>query len=179
MNVDRFIERLAAVPSTDTLCNFYADRTDGFPARRAALRAHLMACCDADIVLVGEAPGYRGARLSGVPFTSQHQLHGHGRREATATIVHETLDRLGLSGRVLLWNIVPFHPHRSGLLESNRKPTKADCSAGLAFLDDLTIGRRVVAVGRVAERWLPTAIPVRHPSYGGRGDFERQMAVLV
>ena len=39
---------------------------------------------DAGIVLVGEAAGYRGARVSGVPFTSERQLTGTGPAEATA-----------------------------------------------------------------------------------------------
>ena len=46
---------------------------------------------DAGILLVGEAAGYRGARVSGVPFTSERQLTGDGPAEATATIVQGLL----------------------------------------------------------------------------------------
>jgi uracil-DNA glycosylase len=41
------------------------------PLRRARLSAYLEAHASAEIVLVGEAAGYRGARISGIPFTSE------------------------------------------------------------------------------------------------------------
>ena len=78
--------------------------------RRERLAAYLEARSDASILLVGEAPGYRGARVSGIPFTSERQLTGVGPAEATATIVQRVLAELGLAERVLLWNVVPTHP---------------------------------------------------------------------
>ena len=50
------------------------------------MRAYLDAKRDASIVLVGEAAGYRGARVSGIAFTSERQLTGAGPSEASATI---------------------------------------------------------------------------------------------
>ncbi len=118
---------------------------------------------DAAFVLVGEAAGYRGARVSGVPFTSERQLSGTGPAEATATIVHRVLAELGIEDEVLLWNVVPTHP---GTASSNRRPTKAEVVAARPFLDELTRGRRVVAVGRLAAHVLDAPY-VRHPSHGG------------
>ena len=117
----------------------------------------------ADIVLVGEAAGYRGARVSGVPFTSERQLTGRGPAEATATIVHRVLRELGIEDDVLFWNVVPTHP---GTATSNRRPTRAEVCAARPFLEVLTHGRRVVAVGRVAAEALDAPY-VRHPSHGG------------
>ncbi len=77
---------------------------------RARLAAYLASRVDAPILLVGEAPGYRGARVSGIPFTSERQLTGTGPAEATATIVHRVLAELDVEDDVLLWNIVPTHP---------------------------------------------------------------------
>jgi uracil-DNA glycosylase family 4 len=135
--------------------------------RRSRLREHLATRSDSTYMLVGEAAGYRGARVSGVPFTSERQLSGTGPAEATATIVHRVLAELGIEDDVLLWNVVPTHP---GTASSNRRPTKAEVDASRPFLDELTRGRRVVAVGRLAAQVLDAPY-VRHPSHGGARPF--------
>ncbi len=116
---------------------------------------------------MGEAPGYRGARVSGVPFTSERQLSGNGPAEATATIVHRVLAELGLEEAVLLWNVVPTHP---GTEWSNRRPTRAEVAASRPFLAELTRGRRVLAVGRLAAEVLDAPY-LRHPAHGGGSAF--------
>jgi uracil-DNA glycosylase len=118
-------------------------------------------------VLVGEAAGYRGARVSGIPFTSERQLTGSGPAEASATIVHRVLDELGIANDVLLWNVVPTHP---GTETSNRRPTRDEVRSAQPLLDELTCGRRVVAVGRLAAAVLDAPY-VRHPSHGGAVAF--------
>jgi len=159
----RFVTRLAAARIGDTF-NFYRDgaRAD---LRRMRLRDYLECQAGAPLLLVGEAAGYRGARVSGIPFTSERQLTGCGPAEATATIVRRTLAELGLEA--LCWNVVPTHP---GTASSNRRPTAAEVSASLPFLEELARGRRVIAVGRLAA--LVTGAPyVRHPSHGGAAPF--------
>jgi uracil-DNA glycosylase family 4 len=133
--------------------------------RRERLRAHLAR--DAQILLVGEAAGYRGARVSGVPFTSERQLTGAGPAEATATIVQRVLRELGIEDDVLLWNVVPTHP---GTPASNRRPTRAEVDAARPFLDELARGRHAIAVGRLAASVLDAPY-VRHPSHGGAVAF--------
>lgn len=138
---------------------------------RERLERYLDARWQAPLLLVGEAPGWRGARISGLPFTSERQLVGEGPAEATATIVARTLAELGLAEQVVLWNAVPTHPHRPGLPDSNRPPTRAEVAAARPYLDALACGRRVLAVGRVAAAALPGAPALRHPSHGGASAF--------
>jgi len=143
--------------------------------RRKRLAAYLADRRGARWILVGEAPGHRGARVSGIPFTSERQLTGSGPAEATATIVHRVLAELGLARDVLLWNVVPTHP---GTANANRPPTSAEIRSGLPFVAALAEGRRVVPVGRVAERAL--GIPgIRHPSHGGRKEFRAGLVESV
>ncbi len=162
------VTELAAARIGET-CNFYRDG-EGAAVRCARLEAYLDARRGARWLLVGEAAGWRGARVSGLPFTSERQVSGSGPAEATATIVHRVLRELGVDVDVLLWNVVPTHPHRPGEPRSNRPPTRAEVESGAPFLATLARGRRVVAVGRVAERVLG-APAVRHPSHGGARAF--------
>ncbi len=167
-----FVDRLAAARIGSTF-NQYAEG-----ARADLLRDRLVAYLsereESRVVLVGEAPGYRGARVSGLPFTSERQLTGTGPAEATATIVQRVLGELGLAEHVVLWNVVPTHP---GTAWSNRRPTAAEIDSGLPFATALARGRRVVAVGRVAARALDAPY-VRHPSHGGEVAFRDGLAAL-
>ena len=135
--------------------------------RCTRLRDYLALRARANTVLVGEAAGYRGARVSGVPFTSERQLTGSGPAEATATIVHRVLRELGIEDDVLFWNVVPTHP---GTATSNRRPTRTEVLDARTFLDEVTRGRIVVGVGRIAAEVLDAPY-VRHPSHGGAAEF--------
>ena len=167
------VARLAAAKIGDSF-NKYACST----ARRRRLIAYLSARSEAQLLLVGEAAGYRGARVSGVPFTSERQLTGAGPGEATATIVHRVLRELGVEDDVLLWNVVPTHPHRPGEPASNRRPRAAEIAASRPFLEELVRGRQVVPVGRVAEAELGIE-GIRHPSHGGAVAFRQGLARRV
>ena len=131
------------------------------------LRTYLAGRVDAELLLVGEAAGYRGARVSGIPFTSERQLTGSGPAEGSATIVHRVLDSLGVASHTLLWNVVPTHP---GTETSNRRPTRREIDASRPFLEELAAGRTVVAVGRIAAEALDAPY-IRHPSHGGAQAF--------
>jgi uracil-DNA glycosylase len=173
MEFSPLVERLAAARIGETF-NQYAHSSE--LCRR--LEDYVRSRKDAALLLVGEAAGYRGARVSGLPFTSERQVTGAGPAEATATIVHEVLAELGLTEHVLLWNVVPTHPHRPGDPRSNRRPTRAEAKAGEAFLAELVRGRLVVAVGRLAQSVAGDPY-VRHPSHGGKAGFREGLARLV
>jgi uracil-DNA glycosylase family 4 len=161
MRMEELIERLARAEIGATF-NFYRDG-DRAATRRERLLGYLNARRDAPLLLVGEAPGYRGARVSGIPFTSERQISRAGPAEATATIVHRVLAELDIEEDVLLWNVVPTHP---GTEQSNRRPTRVEIEAGLPYLQELTRGRVAIPVGRLAHAVLGGSY-VRHPSHGG------------
>ena len=163
-----FVRRLAEARIGETF-NFYRDG-EGASLRRTRLAEYLESRKGAKMLLVGEAAGYLGARVSGLPFTSERQLTGSGPAEASATVVHRVLAELGLEDDVLLWNVVPTHPHRPGRPLSNRAPTRIEAAGGLPFLHELAGGRGVVAVGRLAEGVLEAPY-VRHPARGGVAAF--------
>jgi uracil-DNA glycosylase family 4 len=165
--VEGFVARLADARIGSTH-NQYADS----PLRRERLLGYLEERREAPILLVGEAPGYRGTRVSGIPLTSERQLTGVGPAEATATIVHRTLAELGVADDVLLWNVVPTHP---GTETSNRAPTRAEIEQSAPFLDALARSRRVIAVGRIAHARLGGPF-VRHPAHGGATAFRHGLA---
>jgi uracil-DNA glycosylase family 4 len=167
------IDRLVAARIGRTT-NFYREG-EGAGVRCRRLEAYLEARDAATVLLVGEAPGYRGARVSGIPFTSERQLSGAGPAEATATIVQRVLLELGLTERVLLWNVVPTHP---GTRTSNRAPTPREVEGGLPFAVELAEGRAVVGVGRIAAAALEAPY-VRHPSHGGARAFRDQLRDLI
>jgi uracil-DNA glycosylase len=165
-----FVERLAAARIGETF-NQYA----GSRLLRDRLEAYLDAKAGASLLLVAEAPGYRGTRVSGIPLTSERQLTGAGPAEATATIVHGALAALGIEDDVLLWNVVPTHP---GTATSNRRPTRLEVEAGEPFLAELVRGRRVIAVGRVAYAAIGGPY-VRHPSRGGAAAFRAGLTAAL
>ena len=165
-----FVRRLAAARIGRTF-NQYAESA----ACRDRLGAYLERRREAPYLVVGEAAGYRGARVSAIPFTSERQLTGTGPAEATATIVRRTLDELGVADAVLLWNVVPTHP---GTVRANRRPTTAEVHGCMPFLEELLIGRIPIAVGRVAHAALGGRY-VRHPSHGGAAEFQAGLLLSI
>ena len=167
------VEELAAARIGATF-NQYADS----PLRCGRLADYLETRAGAPLLLVGEAAGYRGARVSGIPFTSERQLTGRGPAEASATIVHRVLGELGIEDDVLLWNVVPTHPHEPGRPYTNRRPSRFEVDVSFRFLEGAARGRRLIAVGRLAQE--VTAAPyVRHPSHGGAFAFHAGLAALL
>lgn len=177
------------------------DIGDGASGRRARLLRHFS--IRPKLLLVGEAPGYRGCHFTGVPFTNERlilggtipristtgRLTGRPRPfcEPSATIMWGCLFRLGIAGNVVLWNAFAWHPYRPGELYSNRKPTRSELESGLPVLRlvlDYFDGVPIVPVGRVAEKTLrdlgcETYPAIRHPSMGGANEFRAGMAALM
>jgi uracil-DNA glycosylase len=174
--MEEFIERLTHA-RIGTTFNFYREGA-GAATRRERLRAYLEARAEAPLLLVGEAAGHRGARVSGIPFTSERQLTGAGPAEATATIVRRVLAELGIEEETLCWNVVPTHPHLPGRPDTNRRPSRGEVEAAEPFLRELALSRRTIAVGGLAKDMLGQPA-VRHPARGGATIFREDLSQLV
>lgn len=152
-----------------------------------------------DILMIGEAPGYRGTSVSGVPFLSEqmilHRQHdnlklplnnyvqakadGTSGYEATSTAMWLTLDQHPTRKLPLLWATLPNHPHSTDIKLSNRKPSKREIAPYLRIIDMLVAEyaiKRVVAIGNVAHDTLINCkyndiIKIRHPARGGARKF--------
>ncbi|WP_207653606.1 hypothetical protein [Clostridium peptidivorans] len=75
-NIETFVEELALIETMPNVYNQYSYEQEENFIRRENLMIYLkqMYKLKPKIILVGEAPGYRGCRLTGVPFTSEHLL---------------------------------------------------------------------------------------------------------
>jgi hypothetical protein len=173
------------------------DDVPGAPAIRLAnLRHYLEERAGADILAIGEAAGYQGARWSGIAFTSERDLarwglpyrgtsttRKGGWSEPSGTIVHGLLEELGAERRVILWNTVPLHPHQLDEPLSNRRPTHSEIAAGAVFAErliDIVRPRLLVGVGRVAADAVgDRAVYVRHPAQAGATAFRLGMRGIL
>lgn len=200
---------VATLPSRqDGLYNPYADNCihdcpgNTPQARLQRLRNHLE--CKPKLILVGEAPGYKGCRYSGVAFTSEgllldgeipriegplHRLTNRRLpfREQSATIIWRTLKMLSAQDDTVLWNAVQMHPHRRGVPWSNRTPTVSELALGVPALQML---RRefpkatFVPIGKKAHQLLlkvgiSSAAYVRHPANGGAARFAEGLSAIL
>ena len=203
MSLDKFISALAGAAPLPNVINPYAYGDPFGAVRRQNLRLYgeWLLAQTTTVLLLGEAVGYRGGRLTGIPFVSErimlaHPFFGETRgyvktaewpticREATATIMWETLEACAVYPA--LWNVFPFHPHQEGQLASNRKPTVTELAVGewfVRFLLDLLPIRAVVAVGNTAEfalqQWGIACVKVRHPAHGGKEMFQAGLTAVL
>lgn len=147
-----------------------------------------------DVLMIGEAPGHRGCRLTGIPFTSgvviKNAKHKIFREIGSEIKLHQVFSEntatilwnfLGNDRPVpILWNAFPFHPHERGMLESNRKPDVQELKEGkkhLKIVYDIFKPKKLCSLGRVGEITLRELFPseeiiyIRHPSRGGKKIF--------
>lgn len=206
-SISGFLDRLSAVPSGPGRNNFFDHSTPANAQRRHNLELYLqeMLGRSPKVLLLGEAPGFRGMRITGVPFTNRTMFGGPANSfglfgpdkgytvpaeaagvasEPTATVMWEVLAELDFLP--LLWSACPWHTHVVGRPQSNRTPTVAEAGLGTPFwqaLAEIFPIETVVAVGNVAHRSLlgsgVDAPKVRHPSHGGRSGFKRGLEELL
>lgn len=205
--IEVFVEKLGQIPAPPNAFNPWDVSTERGAVCRHNLKLYLhdLANRHVSVLLLGEAPGYQGCRLTGLPFTSEHllltgvdeldilgQSRGYRRapsddrisKEPSGTIVWSTL----AANRFLplLWPAYPFHPHKPGTPRSNRPPTKAEIELGRPIWQELATIMRIgtfVAIGNVGHRSLAAAgieaMKIRHPSQGGKPQFVAGIEALA
>ncbi|MGN6442474.1 MAG: uracil-DNA glycosylase [Arthrobacter sp.] len=205
--VHDFAERLAAVELGPACTNFFNREVPANALRRHNLELYLQEMLDRrpEVLLVGEAPGFRGMRITGVPFTNRVILGGPANSfglfgpgtgyvlppeaagvaaEPTATVLWQVLEEVGFLP--LLWSAFPWHTHKPGLPLSNRTPRPSETKLGTSFWQELAelFGvTSIVAVGNVAQHSLQrsglSAPKIRHPAHGGRSGFKQGLEQLL
>lgn len=199
--IKKFIDDLASQPRTPNVKNPWDYSRPENEIRRKNLLGYFSKMHELmpSVLLVGEAPGYRGCGRVGMPFSSEKLVLNNPFfvdtklfdienkdtpiAEASASIVWKTFDSLHFYP--LMWSTYPYHPHKPGNFASNRAPKPEEIHRGRQFvlrLIDIYSIKRVVAVGRVAERTLKDlgieAPSIRHPSHGGATLFAQGLADL-
>lgn len=205
--LDRFF-RLLTSYRAPLVFNPWAERdpdtdlySDAPEARLQRLRAHLGA--RPKLILLGEASGYQGCHVSGIPFTSERLLIAGAIprvtlntprlssralpwSEPSATTIWSTLHQLAVADDTILWNAFPWHPFKSASRQSNRTPKPQERALGIPVLEALLAafpGVALGAVGRHAQRSTADcgrkAYPLRHPSMGGVSAFRAGMKRFV
>jgi hypothetical protein len=202
-----FVEGLAAVEMGPACNNFFSHAVPENALRRQNLLIYLQEMLDRrpSVLLVGEAPGFRGMRITGVPFTNRTILEGPANRfglfgpgkgyvlppeaagvaaEPTATVLWQVLEEVDFLP--LLWSAFPWHPHQPGRPLSNRTPKPSETKLGTPFWQELAelFGiSSIVAVGNVALHSLQRSgleVPkIRHPAHGGRSGFKQGLERLL
>ena len=198
--IDIFITSLRLHKSTDYVTNPYRDVR--VAANLRLYLEHMVKVRGRRVLLVGEAPGYRGCRITGIPFTSgrvferiKHPLlntlgsqleFSEVVAESSATIVWEYLSRKRTTP--LFWNAFPFHPHAGRNPHSNRAPTAAEIDIGAGYLRELGAIFKpeiIAGIGRKGELCAGKVFPdadivyIAHPSYGGKRAFTAGMNRLL
>jgi hypothetical protein len=207
LSIHTFVQGLAETKAGGNSDNFFDFTNPENAARRSNLELYLqeMVLREPTVLLLGEAPGFRGMRITGVPFTNTAILNGGSDHfglfgpgkgymvppgtpalaaEPTATVMWRVLEELDFLP--LLWSAYPLHPHLPNRHLSNRTPTTAEAIAGQQFWLDLTrlfAITSVVAVGNVAYRGILAtgrSVPkVRHPAHGGKDGFRSGLRELL
>lgn len=200
--INHFISKLSNTESNEYFTNLYFGNSIEAIKRIENLRIYLKLISEnnSKILLLGEAPGYKGCRNTGIAFTCEHTLKNHRflnihnfqkinidklERENSATIVWEEISKKNI--HPLIWNIFPFHPHKLNNYLSNRTPNSAELKFGLEYTEDIIDIfkiEKVLCIGRKSENMIKKNKNinyeyVRHPSMGGANIFREQISRLL
>jgi hypothetical protein len=199
-SIEEFVFELTKQDNTSTVSNPYLN-----PDIADNLRLYLNVMSKIEgrrVLLVGEAPGYKGCKITGIPFTSgkvferfHHPLLkeigsqlklAKIEAESTATIVWEYLTKK--KNTPLFWNSFPFHPHPKGNEHKNRAPTSHEIKEGMIHLQRLHSIFKPEVIAGIGEKGVECAkrvcpnqniLYIRHPSFGGKSEFIDGMDKII
>lgn len=199
--IEKFINNLSSIESSEYSTNLYFGLSIEAIKRTENLKLYLelIAENNSKTLLLGEAPGYKGCRNTGIAFTCEHTLrnqpflsihnfqtmnHDKPERENSASIIWEEISKKKIYP--LIWNIFPFHPHKLNNSSSNRTPNSAELKFGLEYtkeLIDIFKIEKILCVGRKSENMIKKSYInyeyIRHPSMGGSNIFREQFDKLL
>lgn len=198
--IKEFLSELKHQKNTLTVSNPYL--VEGVIENLEAYFETMLNISGKRILLVGEAPGYKGCGVTGIPFTSgdvfekvDHPVLSEIKEkltlrkiepENTATIVWTYLATK--NNTPLFWNSFPFHPHPKDNKSENRAPNMQEVIYGVRFLRALNVIFKpdlILAIGRKGEKGAKLAFPgvkikyIRHPSMGGKPEFVKGMDAIL
>ncbi|WP_158866567.1 uracil-DNA glycosylase [Leifsonia sp. AG29] len=192
--LDRFFDLIREVPAPADAELLYGFDEEG-RRRERNLRRYL-SLPHAPVLFLGEAPGWRGMTVTGVPFTSVREaeagvvpgleLPGQPQApwEASSRVFWATMAQW--SGPLpISWPVYPHHPFEAGRPLTNRTPRVSEVRAGAPVARELVAAlgiETIVAVGRKAQGALAEAgidaPAIRHPAQGGARQFTEQLLAL-
>ncbi|EXB82689.1 uracil-DNA glycosylase [Acinetobacter baumannii] len=203
--MQNFVEHLKSIelenvfnPYAD-FCEYY-DVLDAPQIRTNNLNELLISAIQNQVqtLWIGRDLGHRGGRRTGLALTDEYHLDdlnlkwdthlikatkGISITENTATAIWSILN--SINENIFLWNVFPLHPHEENKPFTNRQHSAKEREIGKEILFELINIlkiKHIVAIGNDAFDITSsfkingvTIDKVRHPSFGGKNDFIKQM----
>ena len=174
-SIDELLNKLVKYPNSDIVANPYHEE---YAVDNLKQYFEYMFNQDGKrILLVAEAPGYKGCAITGIPLTSgrvfqeiSHPLLLNLKdkiylprleSENTATIAQRHIFDVIVWSYLatkkttpLFWNSFPFHPHHQGNLSSNRSPNSSEVKYGSEILRELCKIYQPEAIAGIGKKGL-------------------------